>query len=472
MGELFTYADAVEHAIDFLGGTPDALAMRDARRAVQAAYRELVNSRIWSYLYNHDRVQLNAAVSAGYIAYDQDTRYVHLYNATWPIWAGPGCKIRVGTVTSDVQERVSDTILTMTAQVNWGSDFDYDPVAISALTVATPLVITSVDHGRETGDVVIIEGMLAVTTGLALPQVNAAWTITVIDDDTFSLDGSTIAGMGGVVWDGNSGTWRLAPSTPYTLYQDDYLLPEDFIKSDTALYEGNFGGLIFREPTEDLWYNRFTYSAGTPRFYTIRGNTLFLGRLTICFWPYPDIARTIDFIYQRRSRSLRWEAYTTGTVTLTDGSTTVIGNGTTFSSSMVGSVLRVGTRTIAPTSWVSTAPPIQELQIAEVVSETELRLLEAAQAATTVLYAISDPVDIEMGVMKTAFLRGVEKQIAIQRHMTFERPQEDPRIQYDLALREAQAADSRSYQGRVMGAQRSRAVAAKYMPANFWPSTG
>jgi hypothetical protein len=152
MGELFTYADAVEGALDFLGGTPDALALRDARRAVQAAYRELVNSRIWSYLYNHDRVQLNPAVTAGYIAYDQTTRHVLLYNATWPTWAGPGCKVRVGTVTSDVQERVSDTILTMTAQVTWAATFDYAPAPVSTLAVATPLVITAVAHGRETGE--------------------------------------------------------------------------------------------------------------------------------------------------------------------------------------------------------------------------------------------------------------------------------------------------------------------------------
>ncbi len=470
---LFTYQDAVQHALDYLGGTPDALALRDARRAVLAAYRELVNVRLWTYLVNHDRVLTQPPFHTGYVAYDNATRRLLFYQAgALPSWAGPLCKVRIGVVTSDVQQRIDDATLLLTQEVNPGFSLDYAPVAITGLVFNTPILVVSMAHGLDTGDVVIVEGVLAAlgvggTVQQPIPAANGVWTVTVVDDNTFTLDNSSGAGLMLTPWDGLSGTWRAPPTTTYTLYQDDYLLPEDFIKSDTAIFEGNFGGLTYSDPSDQLWFQRFQYSSGTPRFYSIRGNQLHLGRLCIGFHPYPDIQKTIDFMYQRRPRTLRWECYSTGTVTITAGTASVTGVGTIFDSSMEGSVLRIGTATEKPTSWIGEFPPIQELQINEVVSPTKLQVLEApiASAAGT-LYAISDPVDIELGAMETAFHRGIEKQLGISRHL-----QDLAGIValYDSALKEAMAADSRSYQGRAMGGSRPRWISPKYMPADFFP---
>jgi hypothetical protein len=468
---LFTMADAVAHAIDFLGGTPDALALRDARRAVLSAYRELVNVRIWQYLINHDRILTQPPFSTGYVAYNNASRKLLFYEAQGlPSWAGPLCKVRIGVVTSDVEAMLNSSTLLLTEQVNFGFNLDYAPKGITGVILNMPIVIVSPRHGLDTGDPVIIENVLVAVTGQPMAMINAAWpTVTVIDANTFSLDGSTGAGLALTPWDGLSGTWRSPPTTSYTLYQDDYLLPHDFIKSDTAIFEGNFGGLTYTDPTDQLWFQRFQYSSGTPRFYSIRGNRLHLGRLCVGFHPYPDIQKTIDFMYQRRPRGLKHECYGTGTVSVTANSMVVTGNGTTFDSSMQGSVLRIGTATEKPTSWIGEFPPVQELQISQVLSPTSLQVLETPIAgAVNVLYAISDPVDIETGAMQTAFLRGIEKQLAYARHM-----QDTAGIYaaYDQALREAMAADSRSYQGRAMGGMRPRWQAVKYMPASFFPTS-
>jgi hypothetical protein len=467
---FFTYQDAVSHALDFLGGTPDALALRDSKRSVLAAYRELVNVRVWSYLINHDRVLTQGPFVTGYVAYNNATRQLLFYQAgQFPSWVGPLCKIRIGVVTSDIQQVIDNATLECTEAINFGMNIDYAPALITGVIPNTPILIVSPNHGLADGDTVIIENVLVAGTGLPMAVVNGIWPITVLDVNTFSLNSSSGAGLTLTPWDGLSGTWRSPPTTAYTLFADTYLLPYDFIKSDTAIFEGNFGGLTYSDATDQLWFERFQYASGTPRFYGLLGSKLVLGRLVIRFWPYPSIQKTIDFMYERRSRTLKTECYSTGTVTLIAGSLSVTGTGTTFDSSMAGSVLRVGTSTIAPTSWIGESPPTQELVVNEVQSPTKLTVLTAPTvSAPAVLYTISDPVDIELGSMLTAMLRGIEKQLAIARHL-----QDSTAImaEYTVALKEAMAADSRSYQGRTMGGQRPRWIAPKYMPANFFPNT-
>jgi hypothetical protein len=364
---------------------------------------------------------------------------------------------------------VNSSTLLLTKEVNFGMNLDYAPEAITGVITNTPIVILSPNHGLVTGNPVIIEDVLTTPSELPMAVVNAVWnSVTVIDQNTFSLDGSNGSGLARTPWDGLSGTWRHPPTTAYTLFQDDYLLPHDFIKQDTAIFEGNFGGLTYTDPTDQLWFQRFQYSSGTPRFYSIRGHKFALGRLCIGFHPYPDIQKTIDFMYQRRPHPLRWETYSEGTVSVMAGVMTATGVGTTFDPSMEGSVLRLGTATTAPTSWIGASPPAQELQINAVLSPTQVTLYAAPTAtATGVLYTISDPVDIEIGSMATAFLRGIEKQLGVARHL---QDLAGITAMYDAALKEAMAADSRSYQGRAMGGQRPRWINPKYMPASFFPN--
>ncbi|MFO0966754.1 MAG: LamG-like jellyroll fold domain-containing protein [Gemmataceae bacterium] len=68
---------------------------------------------------------------------------------------------------------------------------------VSAATNAGPIVVTSTNHGLATGDKVSITGATGNTAA------NGAWTVTVIDANTFSLNGSTGNGS----YNANSGAW-------------------------------------------------------------------------------------------------------------------------------------------------------------------------------------------------------------------------------------------------------------------------
>ncbi len=77
---------------------------------------------------------------------------------------------------------------------------------ITAATNATPIVVTSANHGLSTGTLVTITGAVG-NTG-----VNATTTVTVIDANTFSLDGS----VGNGTWV-SGGTWNVTGLYGYSI---------------------------------------------------------------------------------------------------------------------------------------------------------------------------------------------------------------------------------------------------------------
>ena len=235
----------------------------------------------------------------------------------------------------------------------------------------------------------------------------------------------------------------------YVLYRDSYALPEDFIAQDEATYQDNFSQMDFIHPRDWLAYNRYRYSSGIPRYYTIVGDNLNNGRMTLRLAPYPDAAKTIDFVYQRRPRSLRILSETTGTVSMTSGASTVTGVGTAFTESMVGSVIRLSSTTTAPTSIVGDNPYEFESVITGFTSATSVTVRDSApDDFASVAYVISDPIDIEQGAMLTAFQRGLEFQLSLTRVL---KDKPSSRAAYELALALAKDADSRSFSGRSAG---------------------
>lgn len=77
---------------------------------------------------------------------------------------------------------------------------------ITGATNASPIVITSVGHGLQTGTRVTISGVLGNTAA------NGTWTITRIDADTFSLIGST--GNGAYT---SGGIWKITGAYRFTI---------------------------------------------------------------------------------------------------------------------------------------------------------------------------------------------------------------------------------------------------------------
>jgi hypothetical protein len=240
----------------------------------------------------------------------------------------------------------------------------------------------------------------------------------------------------------------LPAGTPFILYCDTYVLPEDFVAQDQALYERNFGGMQYTHPREWLYENRYVFAQGTPQQYTITGEQKFPGRLVTRIYPWPYEFRSIDFIYKRRPRRLLTPLTTGGSITMTAGSNAVVGTGTAFSPNMVGSVVRLTPSTTKlPSSLImGSNPATLETVITDWISTTQLNLQDPAdQAYTNSLYTISDSVDIEAGAMMNAYLRCVEKHIGMSRTL---KDKPSAAKQYDAALSEAKSADSRSFQMR------------------------
>lgn len=211
----------------------------------------------------------------------------------------------------------------------------------------------------------------------------------------------------------------VAAGTEYDLYKDTYTLPGDFITCGEMVNVSNPSSLAYTDPSE--WNKKFRIVQGpsTPHYWTITNDPRYFGVLAIRFYPPPDDDYQIDFMYHRRPRDLLVELYDTGTVSTTNGSTTLTGTGTTFTSSMVGCVIRFSTNsTDAPTGPTGDNPATLERVITSYTSATSLTLdSDPGVSLSGVKYTISDPVDLQEGALLTYLLRECERQLRIVKRM-------------------------------------------------------
>jgi hypothetical protein len=256
-------------------------------------------------------------------------------------------------------------------------------------------------------------------------------------------------------------------STPYTLMRDTYTLPVDFIALDQLYTPESWRRMSYIHPREWLVAHRYNVtSSNTPYFYTVRGSPDFQGCMAISFYPYPDVATVIDFIYQRRPRQVSIEGFHTGEVAVTAGSTTVTSNQAVavFNSDMVGSLIRLsGDKSLLPTGKEGGNPYVQERMIMRVQSGTELTVDQGFDASySNVKYMISDPIDLEPGVMTNVFLRCCEAQLGKVVRLEDRRALEE---EYRMALEHAKSADSRSFSPRSVETEGLWSRRLAYMPA-------
>jgi hypothetical protein len=114
----FTYQDAIDHVIDYLGGTPAVEAIRDAKRAVTSAYRDFGNAHRWNYLHTVGRLGLSAPFSAGEVTYARTGTDVEfqltLAGGVFPEWVtGSWVKLTSRGEWVHIARRVSDTIVAL-----------------------------------------------------------------------------------------------------------------------------------------------------------------------------------------------------------------------------------------------------------------------------------------------------------------------------------------------------------------------
>lgn len=160
--------------------------------------------------------------------------------------------------------------------------------------------------------------------------------------------------------------------------QQFYNLPYDYSKLKTGTI--TIGQLKWT-PTEILsredWdkLNVFPYYSDIP-------NNYFIYNGQIGFWPIPSTAaNTITFNYKRRATDLSIADYSTGTVTATNGSTTITGVATGFLANylpVAGSVLNLNL-------WIKLTPPGGDgnwYQISSITSATVLTLVNTYAGGT------------------------------------------------------------------------------------------
>lgn len=242
-------------------------------------------------------------------------------------------------------------------------------------------------------------------------------------------------------------TADITTATGFTIYRDTYALPVDFRLLDEIYTKESWLKLSYVHPREWLVAHRYnTSSSNSPLTYTITGSPNYMGALAIRFYPYPDSASELDYIYQRRPRPLRIEKVSTGEVNMSSGDTylDLASGDVTWSDKHLGSVIRLGSSndTNIPTGREMDNPYQMERVIMDVNATGNQITVDqqAFESFSNATYVISDPIDVEPGVMTTAFLRRCELELAILTRMS---DRALVKQVYDEELDKARAHDSR-----------------------------
>ena len=198
------------------------------------------------------------------------------------------------------------------------------------------------------------------------------------------------------------------------LYQSLYDLPDDFRNIDTPMDQNKWTYFTYVEPDMAMKIESTADLQGPPNAWTVIKNP-YSAKWAIKVIGYPIIVQTLDFTYRRLPRGLRVsgheEASRAGTVTC--NGTTVVGTGTQFTQSMVGSVIRFGSASSYPDSLGSMNPYDCEAVVASVASPTSLTVSTPVYV-TSVKYLITDIIDMPDS-MHNALLSGAEYWLARMR---------------------------------------------------------
>jgi hypothetical protein len=247
--------------------------------------------------------------------------------------------------------------------------------------------------------------------------------------------------------------------TEYSLAQDAYELPADFLSSDVQLAELNWGQMTYMTPSEWLATNRYMQTPGGPaRFYSFMGDIKNRGKLCLRIYPPPDTFQTVDFLYRRRARAIETWIKKDGTATITASTNLVTLSGAAdLTDRHIGSIIRFSADTTAPTALEGLNPYVWEREIRAIVSTAEATLDEdVPDQLTAVAYTISDPLDVDPQAMFNAFYAGAIKHLVYARNRDEkEEAMANWRFQLDMA-KEADQRETTVQRAGLWGRYRQR----------------
>lgn len=210
-------------------------------------------------------------------------------------------------------------------------------------------------------------------------------------------------------------------STSYQWFRSSYPITAGFTQTTRFQQAGSSGSWLHPCSVSDGQALRNYDTPGTPIAYAIRGAGKVYGQVNIELFPPPSAATTYHAFAQVSPRPLDIEKESTGAVATTNGSATVTGTGTAFTSRMAGSVLRVAnSSTNLPTSSVggtdnTVTPAAIQATILSVASATSLTLSTAATSTlSNAKYTISDPLDVDPTTMLNLFWALADAEMAKQ----------------------------------------------------------
>jgi hypothetical protein len=137
--------------------------------------------------------------------------------------------------------------------------------AVSGISAANPSVITCVGHGVVTGDRLFFSGLIATAGGVAATHDLTGYihTITVVDADTFSLDG--VDGSAYVATYVAGGTAQLAYDI-YHIDTDDSDINENLIRRGEYMYEVDDNTFAIGDTFKMTYTYQFEYVDIPPAF--------------------------------------------------------------------------------------------------------------------------------------------------------------------------------------------------------------
>ncbi len=237
----------------------------------------------------------------------------------------------------------------------------------------------------------------------------------------------------------------------YTLQQDAYELPADFLSSDVQLAELNWGQMTYMSPSEWLSTNRYMQTPGGPaRFYTFMSDVKNRGKLCLRVYPAPSEFQTVDFLYRKRARAIETWLKNDGSAAVSASTNIVTLSGAAdLTDRHVGSIIRFSADTTAPTALEGVNPYVWEREI-RAISAADMATLDedVPDQLTAVAYTISDPLDVEPQSMFQALYTGALKHLCKARN----RPElETLKTDWLMDLNMAKEADMRETGVQVAG---------------------
>lgn len=243
-------------------------------------------------------------------------------------------------------------------------------------------------------------------------------------------------------------------STTATWYRSVYPMPVRFTRGHRLVDPTTGWALTPVTPQQVVMELSSLYTPSTPDRYCFHNASEYYGSMDVEFIPPPSTAKNYELMAELAPRPLMTEVYSTGTVSVVAGSTSLTSSGATFSSAYAGAIIRFSSNgTNLPTGPAGSIEPDQDGNdnpyfaqrvIASVDSATTLTL-DAAVSSTTSLsgvkYTISDPIDVEPYAMLTLLQRMCEREMA-RSVRSAELPMREQAMQ--MALIQAAGADHRN----------------------------